>query len=245
MYAKGRHRAAKRKATQVLTKAAVNRPTVDKDQQEQFQKEEERGSRAKMEKSVHVDALHMIADDYIPGITPGVWKRVQNVLTNVFSWYKLKKDLPNETKPIFKETVASIYREYQIAFADGDQDMLRQLVVPHCFGSVKSKMKRLHSQLPANQKMEWKGIGDPKVKIVTIRAVPVDELALNFTQITVNIACKQQIIIKNTKDDAVIKETDPTLIQEYWTMERCTNATRSINTWRYAGTLPLLTSKKN
>lgn len=82
--------------------------------------------------------------------------------------------------------------------------------------------------------------------VLVVRVIPVDEMALNFAQITVKIVAPQvhfifivllfrsspffffavllkRVSVVDAKSNEIIKSTEERALEEFWVFERCTN----------------------
>jgi hypothetical protein len=99
---------------------------------------------------------------------------------------------------------------------------------------TKSKLSQRKSQ--SKQQLQWIG-NITRSKVLTIRFIPVDEMALNFAQISVELQSVQQIALVDSKSKTVLKETPQKQLEEIWVFERVTN--KPDEKWKWCGTLPL------
>ena len=120
---------------------------------------------------------------------------------------------------------------FQEAFARGDLTALRDLVSPTQLSKTKA---RLAARPASSLQRQWAGRIESSA-VLTVRYIPVDEMALNFAQIAVrfHVLAKAQLL----EHGQVVRETDEKRIEENWVFERVTN--RPDDHWRWCGSLPL------
>jgi hypothetical protein len=75
---------------------------------------------------MYMNSLNKVADDYIPGVTPGLALRAKSELSNRLAEGKIKKDITDFSKPAFLELASQMYIKYQKAFAAGKSERERE-----------------------------------------------------------------------------------------------------------------------
>ena len=189
---------------------------------------------------VYMGSLGKVADSYLPGVTPGLGKRAKNELSNRLAAGKLKKDLGEFKKGAFLSEANELYVAYQEAFARADFTTLRELVSPTMLTLTKARL----AARSGKNSLRWKGI-ILSSSVLTIRFIPVDEMALNFGQIAVQYRTRQSVQMLGEKsgeksgenEKVVLKSTAEKELTETWVLERVTN--RPDERWRWCGSLPL------
>lgn len=191
-------------------------------------------SRAQASSQLYMGSLGRVADDYLPGVTPGIALRAKNELSNRMAEGKIRKDLPKFALKTLLDEAKDIYVRYQRAFAAGDVSAMRELLTLEMLSRAKQALaKRAHKPTEA---MEWHGTVT-SARALTVRFIPVDEMALNFAQICVRLESTQRVRLVSRPEGTVLRETAEKSLQEYWVFERLTN--KVDERWRMCGTLPL------
>lgn len=114
-----------------------------------------------------MNSLSKVADDYIPGVTPGLGLRAKSELTNRLSESKIKKDLSSFSQRSFLEEAQTLFVRFQRAFASGDASELREIVSPTMMTRTKNMLgKRVFR---AGESTVWEG------RIVSAKLLTVEK----------------------------------------------------------------------
>jgi predicted lipid-binding transport protein (Tim44 family) len=185
---------------------------------------------------VYLNSLGRVADDYIPSSSlTGMGRRAKSELTNRMAESKIKSSLSDFTAKAFLAEATTIYERFQKALASHDVSEMRELVAP----AMLTKTKAVLEQRPAaaeGLKTEWEGRVTGS-KILTMRYIPVDELALNFAHIAVRFDTVQRLRLVKAATGEVVKETGEKQLDDTWVFERVVN--KRDERWRYLDSLPL------
>lgn len=208
-------------------------------------------SKAAAASKVYINSLDRVADDYVPeGAFSGLAVRAKSELSNRVAESRIKKDLPGFSKRVLAADATTLYEHYQRAFAARDVASLKPLLAPSMFTRVKGALAGLPAERPGTR-TEWDGRVN-RAAVVTLRVIPVDELALNFAQATVRFESTQRLRVVDAATGAVLRETAERGVQvrrrwrrtfrfsceqDTWVLERVTN--RAQERWHYLESLPL------
>ena len=175
------------------------------DLKEQMAMAQERSKMATNSK-VFVNSLDRVADDYVPpGGLSGMAGRAQNELANRAAQLKIKSDLKDFTMRGLVAEATALYEQYQRAFAARDLAALRPLLAPAMTTQVKAALAGLPAERPG-VRTEWEGRVQ-RATLLTLRMIPVDELALNFAQATVRFETVQRLREREAATGAAGRET--------------------------------------
>jgi predicted lipid-binding transport protein (Tim44 family) len=185
---------------------------------------------------VYINSIDRVADDYVPeGAFSGLAQRAKSELSNRVAESRIKKDLPGFSKRVLAADASALYEQYQRAFAARDLAALKPLLAPSMFTRVKAAVAGLPAERPGTR-TEWEGRVS-RAAVVTLRVIPVDELALNFAQATVRFESTQRLRVLDAASGAALRETAERAVQDTWVLERVTN--RATERWHYLESLPL------
>ncbi len=185
---------------------------------------------------VYLNSLGRVADDYIPTASlTGMGRRAKSELSNRVAEGKIRDSLPGFTTKAFQAEATAIYERYQKALASQDLGEMRELVAP----SMLTRTKAVLAQRPhaaEGVKTEWQG-RVTGCKVLTLRYVPVDEMALNFAHVAVRFDTVQKLRLVKTDSGEVVRETAEKQLDDTWVFERVVN--KRDERWRYLDSLPL------
>lgn len=199
-----------------------------------------RGAAQRAASQAYLGSLGRVADHY-EAVGASLGAKAKNELTNRLAEGKIRKDLHDKSwsrSSFASSTAAPLYLRYQHAFAKADLTALRDLCSPSMLSRAKLQLASRRSSHP----LAWHGrVLDASV--ISVRFIPVDEMALNFAHIAVRLDTLQRAQLLSPDRKTVIHETEERNVTETWVFERVTN--RPDGRWRWCGTLPLPEGEKS
>ncbi|CAM6082832.1 unnamed protein product [Calypogeia fissa] len=168
------------------------------------------------------------------------WKRRKQsfmaMIKTAYTVAKLRQKTKGYSQQRFYQEASDLYKQINVALAEGERTALRQLVTDNVFSIMKNELKHRENSWA---KVKWEMVGPiNKIRTLQGRLIGVDKNNQDnaFVQLTLRILSKQKFAAYDKNGKLVAGDPDKELlVEDYWVFEKPLLLTEA--KWRLCGRL--------
>ncbi|CAM6105102.1 unnamed protein product [Calypogeia fissa] len=168
------------------------------------------------------------------------WKRrkqsFMGMIKTAYTVAKLRQKTKGYSQQRFYQEASDLYKQINVALAEGERTALRQLVTDNVFSIMKNELKHRENSWA---KVKWEMVGPiNKIRTLQGRLIGVDKNNQDnaFVQLTLRILSKQRFAAYEKNGKLVAGDPDKELlVEDYWVFEKPLLLTEA--KWRLCGRL--------